>query len=165
MDNRFNEVFSSFSSFHYKFSSGNRLIDIFPNQFSFHSLNRKSNNNIKSYLCKLDSITFQVSLDLHSAVVVLDVSIKNQVATLISHIHSHDSLVIKTIYHAVNVLSTNAKLFVIRYSINQAIHLSNINHIFVITDSIYTAKIIFDSSSHLYQIHLAAIFCELREFF
>jgi len=32
-------------------------------------------------------------------------------------------------------------------------------------DSIYTAKRIFDSSSHPYQIHSAAIFGELREFF
>ena len=33
MDNRFNKVFSSFSSFNYEFSPRNSLIDIFPNYF------------------------------------------------------------------------------------------------------------------------------------
>jgi len=70
-DNRFNEVVSFFSSFHYKFSPRNRVIDIFPNHFSFHYLNRKSNHSIKSYLCNLNSITFQVLLDLHSFIVIL----------------------------------------------------------------------------------------------
>ena len=91
MDNRFNEVFSSFFPFNCEFSSGNRLIDIFPNQFLFYSLNRKRNCNVKSYLCNLNSITFQASLDLHLVVVISDASIKNQIATLILHIHTYNS--------------------------------------------------------------------------
>jgi len=165
MNNKFNEVISSFSSFHCEFSPGNRLIDIVPNHFLFHSLNRKSNDNIKSHLCKLDSIIFQALLDLHSVVVILDASIKNHIATSILHVHSHDSPVIKTIHHTVNVLSNEAKLFVIRCDINQATHLSNINHIFVIMDSIHISDKIFNSSLHLYQNHSAAISCKLREFF
>ena len=164
MDNRFNEVFSSFSPFRCEFSLGNRLIEIFLNHFLFYSLNRKSDNNIKSHLCKLNSINLQVSSDLYS-VIVLDASIKNYVAISISHVHSHDSLVIKTIYYAVNVSSTEAKLFAIKCSINQAICLPNINHIFVIKDSIHTANRIFDSLLYLYQIHSVAISCKLREFF
>jgi len=62
-------------------------------------------------------------------------------------------------------MSTKAELFVIRYSINQAICFLNINCIFVITDFIHAAKRIFDSSSHPYQIHLVAISGKLREFF
>ena len=86
-------------------------------------------------------------------------------ATSISHIHSHDNLVVKTIHHAINVTTTEAELFTIRCSINQASHIPNINCIFVITDSIHAAKRIFDLSSHPYQIHSAAISLELREFF
>jgi len=62
-------------------------------------------------------------------------------------------------------MSTEAKLFAIRYGINQAIYLPNVKYIFVITDSIHTTKIIFDSLSHSYQIHLAAISSKIREFF
>ena len=57
----------------------------------------------------------------------MDAIIKNQVATSISHIHNHDKPVIKTIYHTVNVTFTKAELFAIKYNINQAIHLPNVN--------------------------------------
>jgi len=127
MDNKFNKVFPSFSPFNYEFSPGNRLIDIFLNCFSFYLSNRSNNQDIESHLRCLDNINIQVLLDLHSAVVVSDTSIKNQVATFISHIHSHNKPVIETIHHMVRVTSTEAKLFAIKYSIIQATHLSHIN--------------------------------------
>ena len=58
MNNRFNEIIPSFSPFNHEFSLGNRLIDIFPSCFSFHSMNRKSKDNVKNHLCNLDNITF-----------------------------------------------------------------------------------------------------------
>ena len=100
-----------------------------------------------------------------SSIVISDASIKNYVATLILHIHLYNKPVIKTIHWAVNVTTTEAKLFTIWYSINQVVGISNIKHIIVIIDSLYTAKRIFDSSSHQYQIHSAVITCKLREFF
>ena len=57
MGNRFNKIFPSFSSLNHEFSLGNRLIDIFPSQFSFHSINRKSKGSIKTHLEKLNDIT------------------------------------------------------------------------------------------------------------
>jgi len=51
-------------------------------------------------------------------VVVLDISIKNQVATLIVHIHMHNNSIIKTIHYVINITSTEAELFAIRYDIN-----------------------------------------------
>ena len=150
MDSRFNKVFLSFSPFNYKFSPGNRLINIFPNCFSFHPLNRKSNNNIKSHLLKLDNLTLQISSDPWLVIIVTDASIRSQVTTLISYVYNHDRPVIKIVHHAINVMTTKAKLFVIRCGINQAIHLPNISKIFVITGSIYMARIIFVPSSYLY---------------
>ena len=84
------------------------------------------------------------------AIIVSDMSIKNQVATLIAHIYIHNNSVIKTLYYAINVTFTEAELFAIRCDINQAIQLTNINHIIVITDLIYTTKKIFNSSVQLY---------------
>jgi len=127
MDNRCNKNFPFFSPFNSEFSLGNRLIDVFPNHFLFHSLNRKSNHDVKSYLHHLDSITLQASLDPQLVVVVTDASIKNQIATSILHINIHDNPIIKTIHHAVNIMSAEAELFVIKYSINQAICLPNVN--------------------------------------
>jgi len=69
------------------------------------------------------------------------------------------------IHHAANITSTEAELFAIRCSINQITYLSGILKIIIITDSIYVARLIFDSSIYLLQVHLAAISKELREFF
>ena len=92
-----------------------------------------------------------MSLDSLLVVAVMNTSIKNQVATSISYIYSHNKPVIKTIHYMVNIMSTKAKLFTIRCNINQAICLPNKNQIFIIIDPIYAAKRIFDSLSHLYQ--------------
>jgi len=165
IDNRFNEVFPLFSSFNCKFSPGNRLTNIFPKCFSFHSLNRNCKSSIKSHLCKLKDITLQASSDLLMVVFVSDASIKNHVTTSIAHVHVHGSPVVKTFHHTVNVISTKARLFTIRCGINQATHLPNIKRIVIISDSIHMAKRIFDSSVHPYQIHSTAISCKLSEFF
>ena len=101
----------------------------------------------------------------HSVVIVSNASIKNHVVTSISYIYLYNSLVIKIIYYVVNILSTEAKLFVIRYGINQAVCISNINYIFVITNSNHAADRIFDSLLHLYQIHSLTISYKLRKFF
>ena len=95
----------------------------------------------------------------------MDVSIKNQVAISIAHIHSKDNLVIKTVYYIVNVMSTKAEPFAIRCDINQVTHIFNMNWIIIIIDSIYTTKRIFDLSSHLYQQQSVSISYKLREFF
>jgi len=156
-NNRFNEVFPLFSSFNCEFSLGNRLTNILPKCFSFHSLNINCESSTKSYLCKLEDITLQALSDLLTVIVVSDASIKNHVATSIAYVHIHSSPVVKTIHHALNIMSTKAKLFVIRCGINQATHLLNIKRIVIISDSIHVAKRIFDSSVHLYQIYSAAI--------
>ena len=98
-------------------------------------------------------------------IIVSDPSIKNQVATLITYIHIHNKTVIKILHYVVNITFTKAELCAIRCGINQATQVTNINYIIIITDSIYRAKQIFNSSIHLYQIQLPAISRELREFF
>jgi len=94
--------------------------------------------------------------------VVSDVSIKNQVATSIMYIHSFNQPILKTLHHVVNVSNTEAELFAIRCSINQAVQIDDINHIVVVTDFIHTACRIFDSSVHSHQIQLSAISKEFR---
>ena len=163
--NRINEIFSSFDPFNKEFSPGDKLINIFPSCFSFYFTNKKSKESLKTHICKLNNIILQASADPKSVVVISDASIKNQVATSITHIHVHDSLTIKMIYHTINVTFTEAELFTIRYNINQATQLPNISQIIVITDSIHAAKRIFNSSSHPFQIHMSLISGELRKFF
>ena len=160
MNNKYNEFFSSFSFFNKKFKLENCLIDLFSDCFSFHS----HSPNIKKHIEKLDDIAFKASFN-PSAIIVSDASIKNHIAMSISHIHSFNKPIVKTIHRVVNITMTEAKLFAIRCSINQAIDITNINHIVVITDFLYTARRIFNFLLHPYQIHSATISQELREFF
>ena len=92
-------------------------------------------------------------------------SIKNNITTSIAYIHMVDKPLTKMVHHTVNVTSTEAKLFAIRYSINQILHFNNISKIIVIIDFIYVAHKIFDSSAHPYQISLATILLDLHVFF
>ena len=101
----------------------------------------------------------------HTALVVMDTSIKDDIATSISHIHLVNCPLTKTVHHASFMTSTEVELFSIRCGINQACSNNFISKIIVITDSIHTAKKIFNSSSHPFQLHSAAILCELQRFF
>ena len=110
-------------------------------------------------------MVLQNSSDPNTALVITDASIKNDIAMSISHIHSANCPLIKTIHHASFVMSSEAELFTIRCSINQACSLNNVSKIVVVTDSIHMAKKIFDIGSHPFQIHSAAILSNLRNFF
>jgi len=163
-NNKLNRIFDSFNPFINKFLPGNRLIDLFSSHFYFYLLDRKSTKTRKTYLYKLNKIVFTALDNFKAAIVILDTNIKHNVAMSITYIHIHNSSVIKTIY-AINITSTKADLFAIRYSLNQASHLANIEYIVVITDSIHVAKIIFNLSIYSYQIQTLAIFLEIRKFF
>ena len=101
------------------------------------------------------------SSSLHIALVITDASIKNNIATSISHIHIANHPLTKTVHHAVFVTSMEAELFTIRCSINQACTKENVSKVIIVTDSIHAANKIFDSKSHPFQSHTAAILSEL----
>ena len=102
---------------------------------------------------------------LFTAITITDASIKNNIATSISHTHISNRPLSRMIHHSAFVTSTEAELFAIRCSINQALLVNNISKIIVVTDSIHVARKIFDPSSHPYQIHAVAILEELCLFF
>jgi len=128
-------------------------------------LRNHHNNNLKTHLQSLDNIALASLLDLFITLVISDASIKNQVTTLIAHIHCQDKQVIKTIHHAINITTTKAELFAIGCSINQATNLQDISKIIIITDSIHSVKKVFKYSLYPYQIYTIAISYELRRFF
>ena len=113
---------------------------------------------------QLDDMTIQASTP-HTAIVVSNASIKNDIATSISHIHICNQPLVKTVHHVAFVTSTEVELFAIRCGINQACNEENISKVIVITDSIHAAKKIFDTKSHPYQIHISVILNKLRQFF
>ena len=156
-------VFPAFSFLHPEFNPGSKIIDIFPDCFSFNLASREKNN--KKYYQQLDKLTLQLSSSPHIAIVVTDASIKKDITTSISHMHIHNHPLTKMVHYAVYVTSTEAELFAIRCGINQVCSKENISKIVIITNSIYATKKIFDSKSHLYQLHTTAILQELHWFF
>ena len=137
MDNCFNEVFSSFNPINPEFSPSNRIIDTYTKHFSFHFFNKHISHNIKSSVRELDKITLESSNDLSSTLVITDASIKNNVTMSIVHIHVCDKPIMKTLHHATNITSIEAKLFAIRCSINQATANCDVSKIIIIMDSIH----------------------------
>jgi len=158
-------IFPSFSPLDPEFSPGHRIVDTFSNRFSFNLVDKKEKNHNKIHGHELDEMTLRCSSDPHTALVITNASIKKDIATSISHIHSFNRLIIKIVHHASFVTSTEAELFAIRYSINQASAIDNASKIVIVTDSIHVAKRIFDCDAHPYQIHSAAILKELQSFF
>ena len=96
---------------------------------------------------------------------VTDASIKKDIATSISYVHICGHPLTKTVHHAAYVMSTEAKLFAIRCGINQTYIKNNISKIIIVTNSIHTAKKIFDSKSHPYQLHMTVILHKVYRFF
>ena len=161
-NNKLYGVFPSFFPLNPEFILGSRIINIFPDKFSFNLASKGKNASTCSQ--QLDDMTIQASTP-HTVIVVSDASIKNDIATSISHIHICDQPLVKTVHHVAFVTSTEVELFAIRCGINQACNKENISKVIVITDSIHVAKKIFDTKSHLYQIHTSVILNKLRQFF
>ena len=109
-------------------------------------------------------MVLQISSSSNNTLIIMDASIKNNIATSISYVHQANHSLIKTVHHATFVTSSEAELFAIRCGINQVCNKEGVSKIFVITDSIYAAKNIFNSSLHPYQSHFMAILSELRRF-
>jgi len=112
-NNWLNEIFSSFDSLNKEFSLGFHLTDIFSDCFSFISVNSKDLEVLFTYQNKLDNI-YRNSLANHGTMlIVLDASIKNNVAILIFHICRGQEIIAKTVHYTMNVTFSEVELFTI----------------------------------------------------
>ena len=133
-------IFPSFSPLNPEFSPGQHIIDNFSDCFSFNLVNKKEKGINKIHAQELDNMALHNSSLPHTALVITDASIKNNIATSISHVHLANSPLTKTVHHASSVTSTETELFAIRCGINQACSIDNVSQIIIVTDSIHMAK-------------------------
>jgi len=165
INNHLNQVFSVFDNLNKELSLEFYLIDTFSDCFSFHIVNCKNFKVRTAYQNKLKNI-YSDSTNYHEIVLIIsNASVKNNIVTLVSYIQRKHKIIMKTIHHAINVTSTETKLFAVRYNISQASQIPGITHIVIVTNTIPAAKRIFDMSLHPYQPHSIAIFSNLRRFF
>jgi len=73
VDDKHNEFFPFFYFFNKEFKPGNHIVDIFPDQFSFHPYLM----NIKRHMKNLEEVMFKASSNPFFTIVVSDASIKN----------------------------------------------------------------------------------------
>jgi len=158
----FNEVFLAFDPTNPEFHSGNRIMDLFSNRFSFHLFSRSSDCSFKSHIQQLDVLAIESFSSLSDTLVITDASVKNNVASSIAHIHVFNKPVVKTLHHVINVTSSKAEFFTIRCGINHAILSQETSKIIVVIDSIHVAKKIFDPSLHMLQKQAASILSDQR---
>ena len=72
----------------------------------------------------------------------------NNIAISISYIQRGYGVIAKTVHCTMNILLTKAELFATRYGISQVSQIQDIIYIVIITDAIYIAKYIFNTSIH-----------------
>ena len=107
LSNKVYGIFPSFSPLHLEFAPGSWITDNFLNCFSFDLASKKE----KDKICfqELDEMVLYFPSSLSMALVVTDASIKNNIAIFISHVHSVNQPLIKTVYHTAFITSIEAE--------------------------------------------------------
>jgi len=164
-NNHLNGVFLLFYSLNKEFYLGKWLLNTFSNYFSFHKANQSSDESKTYYFNLLDNIILNTSLDLSTVIIISDASIKDNIAISITHTHSFNSPLNKTLHHTINVMTMEAELFAIRCMINQATQISSTSHIIIVTNTLHVVWRIFDSTIHPYQIQSIMISKDFQKFF
>ena len=77
-----------------------------------------NDGNLKSQICQLNNMTIESLNNPSYILIITDASVKNNIATSISHIYIWNKPITKTLHHTVNITSTKAELFAIRCSVN-----------------------------------------------
>ena len=88
--------------------------------------------------------------------IITDASLRNNMTIVAAHVYENSN-VQKVKYYAINVTTTEAKLFAIRYRIKRALNCNSFNHIIIVTDAIYAVEKILDAFYHPFQLHSIAI--------
>ena len=80
--NKAYDIYPSLSPLHQEFTPGFCLSDIFSDHFSFNLVN-KEKNKIKNRVQELNDMVLQISSSPNNALIIMDTSIKNDIATSI----------------------------------------------------------------------------------
>ena len=90
INNHLNKVLLSFDSLNKELSFRFHLVDIFLDCFSFLLVNQKDSDILTSYHNKLINIFENLLINQDNVLIITNTSIKNNVATPVSHIYIRD---------------------------------------------------------------------------
>jgi len=81
-----NQILPVFNNLNKELSPGFHLVDIFPNHFSFNVVKRKDAKARTAHLNKLKNVYRDSKDDPNTLFIISDASLKNNIATSITHI-------------------------------------------------------------------------------
>ena len=120
INNYLNKVFLSFDLLNHELHPDVRLIDIFSSCIFSHKTNCSSNKSKKAYYNKLNELIFSISLEPNMVFVISDTSIKNNIVTSITYIHSFNSSLKKILHHTINIIVVTTR-YKVQWSHNEQI--------------------------------------------
>ena len=100
-----NEVIPSFDSLNKEFSLGFCLINTFSDWFSFLSVNQKDIDILRTHCNRLNNIYKDTFSNQNIILIITNICINNNVATLVSHVYKDHNIINKSVYYAMNVNS------------------------------------------------------------
>ena len=111
INNYLNEVYSFFDSLNKESFLGFHLVDSFLNCFLFLTANQKDSELLIAHWNKLDNIYEDSLFKQDLVLIIVNTSIKNNIATLISHTCREQETIVKIMYYKISVSSTKAETF------------------------------------------------------
>ena len=151
INHHLNQVLLAFNSLNKKLFPSFWLVDTFPDHFFFNIVKCNDAKVRTTYLNQLKNIYQNSSNSPDTMFIISNASVKNNIITFISYVQRECNIITKTVYHTMNISTTKAKLFTIRYDVSQVSKMQNITWIIIVTNTIPAAKRIFDTSYHSYQ--------------
>ena len=118
INHRLNQVLPAFDNLNKKLSPGFCLVDTFSDCFSFNIVKHKDTKARIAHLNKLKNIYKASKNNSDTLFIITDASVKNNIATSVTHIRKEQTLITKATYHTMNILPTETELFAIRYGIS-----------------------------------------------
>jgi len=166
VNERLNGVRQCFNPLFPLFSPGSSVVDHFPSRFSFYSPLSSSNEDLYHHLQNLDQAFRSSQTVPHNIAIIADGGIKkSQVATVVAHIWSENSIVQRLQANSINITSIEAELMAIRLGLIPAMEEENIHNIIIITNSIAAAKKVFESKTDSLQNMFILVTLAIDSFF
>ena len=111
INNYLNKVCPTFDNLNKELLPRFCFINTFSDYFFFYTVNRKDANTKIIHHIKLDNIYKNSLINKDIVLIISDTSIKNNITTLVSHIHQGQDTIPKTVHHAMNIISTKVELY------------------------------------------------------
>jgi len=86
INHRLNQILPAFDNLNKELSPGFRLVDTFPNRFSFNVVKHKDAKARTAHLNKLENVYRASKDDPNTLFIISDVSLKNNIATSVTYI-------------------------------------------------------------------------------